>query len=242
MTVHSLLLLLHIMVLDTAIGSRSATLLSLVILVQFAEVKSAADKTWKRDQIFDMCCDDVTERFTLLLYVALLFFLNFTEYWSVLYLSWSWLDETGIALSILYLSEVAVDWIKHMSICNKNSLAPGFYLGKLWLLKKREHESIHHSRFLHDHSEGLTTRFGLWSYPLAAVSLRILIPWARTLSLSHPLLVILAVWVVLLVLKAFNMVLLTFFVRFTPFARIDAWFNFSDIEPIVDLPSEKKNK
>lgn len=44
MILHSLLLLLHISVLDIAINSKNITLLALVVLVQFAEVKAAAMK------------------------------------------------------------------------------------------------------------------------------------------------------------------------------------------------------
>lgn len=92
MILHSLLLLLHISVLDIAINSKNVTLLALVVLVQFAEVKAAAMKShdicnysysprkWTRKQLFDMCCDDVSERFSLAIYVVVLFILNFTKF------------------------------------------------------------------------------------------------------------------------------------------------------------------
>lgn len=62
------------------------------------------------------------------------------------------MDSVVGALCILYLSELSVDWIKHMSICNNLAYSPGYYLGKLMFFAREEHKNLQSMHFFQDHS------------------------------------------------------------------------------------------
>ena len=50
---HSLLLVTHISVLDVAMNNEDSSLLTLLILVQFGELKASVMKEFKRDKLLE---------------------------------------------------------------------------------------------------------------------------------------------------------------------------------------------
>ncbi|KAH3766892.1 transmembrane anterior posterior transformation protein 1 [Pelomyxa schiedti] len=241
MVLHTMMLMVHMAVLDIAVNSGNTSLLSLVILVQFTEVKAAATKKWKRQQLFEMCADDIVERFSLAVYVAMLFLINLTKEHQLGEFSVEWSDDF-VPLVILYLSEVFVDWTKHISICNNNAYTPGFYVGKLQLLCQKQLVGLRTSPFHHDHSASTSRHLGLWPLPLTVVVLRVMFPWLFSLrwKITVPMLP-LFVWLPLLVLKFANVQLLKIFSTFYPMKYVDGWFDWSDIEPIEEPETKKQD-
>jgi len=51
--IHSIILVTHISVLDVAMNSEDASLLTLLILVQFGELKASVMKEFKRDKLLE---------------------------------------------------------------------------------------------------------------------------------------------------------------------------------------------
>eukprot|EP01106_Pelomyxa_sp_JSP_P001639 TRINITY_DN1248_c0_g2_i4.p1 TRINITY_DN1248_c0_g2~~TRINITY_DN1248_c0_g2_i4.p1 ORF type:complete len:187 (+),score=61.25 TRINITY_DN1248_c0_g2_i4:66-626(+) len=184
-----------------------------------------------------MCCDDIVERYTLLLFVVVLHVLNTTKHLPT---GGSIPENTLMGLVVLYLSELAVDWTKHISICNNNEYTPGFYLGKLALLKRRISESVTSRSVFADHSLALSPYVSVWVLPTVAMFVKVMHDWMYI----HPYSVIFLstiVWLGAVAIKVCNYVVLRLVASHDPLAPIDKWFRFPDIEPI-DEPTEPKAK
>eukprot|EP01113_Clastostelium_recurvatum_P010733 TRINITY_DN15382_c0_g1_i1.p1 TRINITY_DN15382_c0_g1~~TRINITY_DN15382_c0_g1_i1.p1 ORF type:complete len:503 (-),score=122.88 TRINITY_DN15382_c0_g1_i1:88-1572(-) len=163
---HSVVLLLQLSVMEMAILSGNNSLLALLILVQFAEMKGNALKKTSADDLKTIVWEDIVERFQLIVFVVILVLRVFDEGWS---LNWT----HAFPLIIIYLSEVSVDWLKHSSICNVSSLSPFIYtqcsneLGEQILASKR--------KFFSDRTYNATHKLGLWTLPLTIVVMKFIV-------------------------------------------------------------------
>eukprot|EP01089_Gocevia_fonbrunei_P018861 TRINITY_DN6490_c0_g1_i1.p1 TRINITY_DN6490_c0_g1~~TRINITY_DN6490_c0_g1_i1.p1 ORF type:complete len:357 (-),score=35.53 TRINITY_DN6490_c0_g1_i1:23-1093(-) len=203
--VHATFLLFHISVLDVAINSKNNTLWTLLLLVQFAEVKSAALKDIARKKLEDMCAGDIVERFQLLIYLILLFFYNVARYhpddtfFDLSIFSRSWMKPLLLALLVVYLSELLVDWIKHTSIVNFVGINPHTYT-EFSIKFSRKLTSLEEASFLTDRSQTVFNKMGLVPIALAVLVLRIMSDWITDFSWQS-LLFLALIYVSFLVLR-----------------------------------------
>jgi hypothetical protein len=125
---HALMLLIHVAVFDAALNGKSHSLFTLLLLVQFAEMKASALKKISEKNLFAMCCDgtcdwplrtplrvtarrlnrsdrsvgvDIVERFQLFIFVCFLYLYNVARHVSVLKLSFGLLREEWM-VNLLY--------------------------------------------------------------------------------------------------------------------------------------------
>jgi hypothetical protein len=121
-TLHSLLLFVHITTLTVAVNSSDQALLTLLISNNFAEIKSAVFKKFDKQNLFQLSCHDIVERFKLILFLGMIMLLNISHGG----------DDNLLAqfLNIFFLvfgGEVLADWIKHAFITKFNQLQPSLY-------------------------------------------------------------------------------------------------------------------
>lgn len=77
--VHASALFYQVITLNVAVNSYSNALLTLLMSNQFVEIKGAVFKKFEKENLFQMCCADVVERFQLLLMLLIIAMRNIVE-------------------------------------------------------------------------------------------------------------------------------------------------------------------
>ncbi|KAL3901642.1 MAG: hypothetical protein SGCHY_000465 [Lobulomycetales sp.] len=77
--IHVLVLFYHMITLNVAINSYSNSLLTLMMSNQFVEIKGSVFKRFEKENLFQIACSDVMERFQLVIYVSLITLRNYIE-------------------------------------------------------------------------------------------------------------------------------------------------------------------
>ena len=127
-------ILIHISIIHVAVHEGNKSLLALLLLVQFAEMKGSALKTTNKAKLYHMCLEgeffvffavfvifaDVVERFQLLVYVVwiLLYSISTSEYnflsfdvnFNLIAKFFDEYDDFLFSILVVYLSELCVDW------------------------------------------------------------------------------------------------------------------------------------
>jgi hypothetical protein len=154
--IHASALLYQVITLNVAVNSYSNALITLLMSNQFVEVKSTVFKKFEKENLFQLTCADVVERFQLWLMLVIIGMRNIVEVGgltvpsslpaaadsfrnatvplrssSILPNSFTILPHwTGEVLSpflIVLGSELLVDWVKHAYIGKFNNIAPALY-------------------------------------------------------------------------------------------------------------------
>lgn len=131
---HTSVLIYQTVALNVAVNSYSNSLLTLLLSLQFAEIKSSVFKKFDKESLFQITMADSTERFKLLILVVIIMIRNFgttpiqwnTSLINVLDFK---LLMTIISLPIfnIFISEIIVDWVKHAYITKFNRIRPQIY-------------------------------------------------------------------------------------------------------------------
>jgi hypothetical protein len=77
--IHAAALFYQVITLNVAVNSYSNALLTLLMSNQFVEIKGAVFKKFEKENLFQMCCADVVERFQLLLMLLIIAMRNIVE-------------------------------------------------------------------------------------------------------------------------------------------------------------------
>ena len=187
--VHSTALFYQVITLNVAVNSYSNALLTLLISNQFVEIKSTVFKKFEKENLFQLTCADVVERFQLWLMLTIIASRNIIETggltlgssggdsaaatsvggFGILPASIDILpDWTGLVVGPFFIvlgSEMLVDWIKHAYITKFNNTKPAIYGRFLDVLAKD-----YYSNAFAD--QNLTRRLGLPVIPLACLFIR----------------------------------------------------------------------
>ncbi|KAL7271565.1 hypothetical protein RUND412_005663 [Rhizina undulata] len=181
---HATCLFYQVITLNVAVNSYSNALLTLLLSVQFVEIKSTVFKKFEKENLFQLTLADVVERFQLWLMLLIIGSRNLVEVgvWSlggadlggstgasVLPKSFTILPKwTGQVMGPFLLvlgSEMLVDWLKHAYITKFNNIRPVVYEKFLDVLCKD-----YYSHAFAD--QNLTKRLGLPVIPLACLFIR----------------------------------------------------------------------
>eukprot|EP01083_Nonionella_stella_P200330 733743_1 len=125
--IHSLLLYGHLITLNAAMNSPNNTLITILVADNFYELKSHVFKRYYIQNVFQMACGDIVERFTIFLFVLLILFQN------LCYLGWDnfdaqqWFIDALKLFLIMIGFEMVVDTVKHGFICRFNDLSINVY-------------------------------------------------------------------------------------------------------------------
>ena len=168
--IHAAALLYQVITLNVAVNSYSNALLTLLMSNQFVEIKSSVFKKIEKDNLFQLTCADIVERFQLWLMLMIIALRNIVEVgglsiigstgagaesvkesiptrsYSMLPNSFTILPNwTGEVLSPFLLvlgSEMLVDWIKHAYINKFNNVKPAIYQRYLDVLAKDYYTNV----------------------------------------------------------------------------------------------------
>ena len=191
--IHSTALFYQVITLNVAVNSYSNALLTLLMSNQFVEIKSTVFKKFEKENLFQLTCADVVERFQLWLMLLIIASRNIIETGglslgsssgnpgqvsaststqqasSILPKSFTMFPEwTGQVLGpfILVLgSEMLVDWLKHAYITKFNNTKPAIYGRFLDVLAKDYYSNAFAE-------PNLTRRLGLPVIPLSCLFIR----------------------------------------------------------------------
>lgn len=187
--VHATALFYQVITLNVAVNSYSNALLTLLMSNQFVEIKSTVFKKFEKENLFQLTCADVVERFQLWLMLMIIASRNIIETGglsvgngesatsfssairgsNILPKSFTMFPEwTGQVMGPFFLvlgSEMIVDWVKHAYITKFNNTKPAIYGRFLDVLAKD-----YYSNAFAD--PNLTRRLGLPVIPLACLFIR----------------------------------------------------------------------
>lgn len=169
--IHAAALFYQVVTLNVAVNSYSNALLSLLISNIFVEIKSTVFKKFEKDNIFQLTCADVVERFQLWLMLLIIGLRNIVEVGglsvtsngqaaaevvrnstvplrsnSILPVSFtilpSWTGEVLSPFLLVLGSEMIVDWLKHAYIGKFNNVKPALYQKFLDVLAKDYYTNV----------------------------------------------------------------------------------------------------
>ncbi|KAL1410169.1 hypothetical protein Q8F55_004174 [Vanrija albida] len=189
--VHTLIFFYMLISLNVAINSYDYTLISLLISNQFVEIKGSVFKKFEKENLFQIMCADIVERFQLGLMLVVIAIRNMIEMSGsdLAFLPRSFTRGKSLLERILspvlfvLASEMMVDWLKHAFIAKFNHVRATVYgrftdvLAKDVLLagtigsgrgrdQKRKHP------ILLDQSPLVARRLGIAAIPLAVLVIR----------------------------------------------------------------------
>ncbi|KAF9462279.1 eukaryotic membrane protein family-domain-containing protein [Collybia nuda] len=139
---HALVMVYQLIALNVAVNSYDHALLTLLVSNQFVEIKGSVFKKFEKDNLFQITCADIVERFTLAMMLCVVAFRNLIELSGsefdlsegiVLPRSFGWFRGNNVLWTISYpvltvmASEMGVDWLKHAFITKFNHIRPSVY-------------------------------------------------------------------------------------------------------------------
>ncbi|KAL8920675.1 MAG: hypothetical protein Q9208_006157 [Pyrenodesmia sp. 3 TL-2023] len=197
---HSSALFFQVITLNVAVNSYSNALLTLLMSNQFVEIKSTVFKKFEKENLFQLTCADVVERFQLWLMLTIIALRNLIETGGLTIGSSTASDPTLPLKSSLYPkaftifpnwagllfqpfilvlgSEMLVDSLKHCYITKFNNTKPAIYGRFLDVLAKDYYTNAFAD-------QNLTRRLGLPIIPLSCLFIRALIQTYHMFIASH---------------------------------------------------------
>lgn len=186
--VHATALFYQVITLNVAVNSYSNALLTLLMSNQFVEIKSTVFKKFEKENLFQITCADVVERFQLWLMLTIIAARNVIETGglslgnnsasetaaplqssSILPRSFTlfpvWTGQIMGPFLLVLGSEMLVDWIKHAYITKFNLTKPAIYGRFLDVLAKDYYTNAFAD-------QNLTRRLGLPVIPLSCLFIR----------------------------------------------------------------------
>ncbi|KAL6310469.1 DUF747-domain-containing protein [Sparassis latifolia] len=139
---HTLVMIYQMISLNVAVNSYDNALLTLLVSNQFVEIKGSVFKKFEKDNLFQITCADIVERFSLMLMLCVVAFRNLIELSGssfnfsdgfALPKSFGWFRGNNVIWTISYpvltvmVSEMLVDWLKHAFITKFNHIRPSVY-------------------------------------------------------------------------------------------------------------------
>ncbi|KAL8902970.1 MAG: hypothetical protein Q9207_004243 [Kuettlingeria erythrocarpa] len=197
---HSSALFFQVITLNVAVNSYSNALLTLLMSNQFVEIKSTVFKKFEKENLFQLTCADVVERFQLWLMLTIIALRNLIETGGLTLGSSAASDPTLPLKSSLYPkaftifptwagllfqpfilvlgSEMLVDSLKHCYITKFNNTKPAIYGRFLDVLAKDYYTNAFAD-------QNLTRRLGLPIIPLSCLFIRALIQTYHMFLATH---------------------------------------------------------
>ena len=164
---HSGLYFLHLATLTVAINNVDQSLSTVLILNNFAEIKSFVLKKFDTENLFQLACADITERFKMCLFYGLIITVGIIQSSHRAQA----VRELSKVLVAMICCEVIVDWIKHAFIAKFNKISASCYQDYSRILRCDIFDG-HKDKITLDHSYSITKRLGMSPIPLACVFFR----------------------------------------------------------------------
>lgn len=147
-------------------------------MFQFVELKGGVFKKFDKNNLFQVSCSDVRERFHLIVLLFIVAIQTMKEY--------SWRSERFWVLLpdclLVILAEVGVDWIKHAFITRFNELQVQEVYRDYTISLAYDVAQTRQKHAFSDHSDLVARRMGFIPIPLGVVMIRVL---AQALHISN---------------------------------------------------------
>ncbi|GAV50861.1 hypothetical protein ZYGR_0AD00440 [Zygosaccharomyces rouxii] len=148
---HGYVMVYQIVALNVAVNSYSNALLTLLLSMQFAEIKASLFKRIDKEGLFQISIADVVERYQLVLLLLVIAIRNMIakskSQSSIIPNSWTLHSTSSVITGILcgpmvnvIGSELVVDWVKHAYITKFNRIRPKIY-DKFLLIVCKDHST-----------------------------------------------------------------------------------------------------
>jgi len=182
---HTSILFYQAVTLNVAVNSHSHALLALLMSNQMVEIKGTVFKKFEKENLFQITCADIVERFQLCLLLCTIVGRNFLEYsgttdanstvqgWLPIQLRLV-IDTIVIPIMIVLGSEVMVDWLKHSFITKFNHIRPSIY-SRFEDVLCRDYATFGNNRVSNGtiyQSPEISRRIGLPTIPLVCIVLK----------------------------------------------------------------------
>merc|ERR1719450_773713 len=165
---HSMLVLLQATTLNVAINASNKALLTIMMSNNFVELKGSVFKKFDKNNLFQVSCSDVRERFHLFALLFVVVVQTMKEY--------GWREDSFWSLApdcLLVLgAEILVDWVKHAFITRFNDL-PAEVCHDYTISLAYDLAQTKQKYAFSDHSDIVTRRMGFIPLPLGVVMLRV---------------------------------------------------------------------
>ncbi|KAK7110886.1 transmembrane anterior posterior transformation protein 1 homolog [Littorina saxatilis] len=161
---HTMVILAQATVLNVAFNSHNKSLLTIMISNNFVEIKGNLFKRMDKNNLLQISCSDVKERFHLAVLLFVVFIRNMTEFnWNPDQ-AWEILPDTVYVI----LAEILVDSVKHAFITKFNEISADTY--RTFKLNLAQDILTSQKKYAHtDYSDQVCRRLGLAPIPLACV-------------------------------------------------------------------------
>lgn len=151
LVLHGYVMAYQTVALNVAVNSYSNALLTLLLSMQFAEIKSCLFKRIDKEGLFQISIADVVERFQLVLLLFIITLRNMLakskSQSSIIPTSWALHPTSSLIAGIFYGpminiigSGLVVDWVKHAYITKFNRIRPKVY-DKFLLISCKDHST-----------------------------------------------------------------------------------------------------
>ena len=166
---HSLLVLLQATTLNVAVNASNKALLTIMMSNNFVEIKGSVFKKFDKNNLFQVSCSDVRERFHLFSLLLVVIVQTMKEY------GWKEQSFWDLAPDCLWVlaSEFFVDWIKHAFITRFNEIPSEVYKDYTINLAYDLAQTKQKHAFS-DHSDIVSRRMGFIPLPLSVVIIRVI--------------------------------------------------------------------
>jgi len=180
--VHSSVYFFHVATLTVVVNSVDKELLTVLILNNFSEMKTFVLKKFDCNNLFQLACADITERFQTFLFLFLILVVAIAQSGPSM-----WIETVSsfvrIAL-LLYLAECFADWMKHAFINKFNGINATVYEDFAYVLRN-DILSNQKDEVILDHTYSVTRRLGMAQIPLGCVFVRYIMLAISTPSVQY---------------------------------------------------------
>lgn len=164
MLIHSTLVMFQSVSLNVAVNSSNKGLLTIMMSNNFVELKGSVFKKFDKNNLFQLTCADVRERFHLSILLVIVMIQTMREY--------NWKSEQFFIMLPdcfwVLATEFVVDWIKHAFITRFNEIPIEVYR-EYTISIAYDVTQTRQKHAFSDHSDLLARRIGLIPFPLGVV-------------------------------------------------------------------------
>ncbi|KAL8580812.1 hypothetical protein ACOMHN_017316 [Nucella lapillus] len=166
--IHTVLILGQATVLNVAFNSHNKALLTIMISNNFVEIKASLFKRMDLNNLQQISCSDVKERFHYSVLLFVVFVRNMTEF------QWNTDQMWAILQDTLYVgfAEVVVDWVKHAFITKFNEIPSKTY--RTFKINLAQDILTSQEKYAHtDYSDQVCRRLGMTPIPLVCLLIQV---------------------------------------------------------------------
>jgi hypothetical protein len=154
---HAGLYFFQVATVTVVINSADTQLQTVLILNNFSELRTFVFKKFDVNNLFQLSCSDITERFQMML------FLGITLHVAIAQSGEQWKEAIPIyskVVTMFVIGEIVADSVKHAFICKFNSIDPKCYNDFSFIIS-RDILSNRTDSIILDHTYSVTRRLGL---------------------------------------------------------------------------------